>query len=126
MVPFHAAFTAAVRGVGRVHRHAAHRGTLALPGRASGFALGDVSLVASAELADRGHALDAELADLARRQLYESDVAFLAEQLRRTAGRANHLPALAGKQLEVVHHRAGRDVADLQRVAGKDVRAFAV
>ena len=80
VVALHAAFTAAVRVVHRVHRHAAHRRTLAVPPRASRLAVRHVLVVQIAELADRGHAIHAELPHFARRQLHQRDVAFFAQQ----------------------------------------------
>src|SRR5690606_27040042 len=41
------------------------------------------------------------------------------------AGRSGHLGALTGTELDRVHDRAGRHVAELQRVAGLDVCARA-
>ena len=50
-------------------------------------------MVEVANLANRGHAIERELANFARRHFYQRYVAFLREQLRRRAGRANRLRA---------------------------------
>ncbi len=126
MVALHTAFTAAVRVIHRVHRHAAHRWTLSVPTRAARFPVGDIFMIHVTELPDRGHAIDAELPGLARGQLDQGGFPFLAQQLRRATSRANHLAALAGKQFQVVNHGAGRNVPELHRVPGKNVRALAV
>ncbi len=58
-------------------------------------------------------------------QLNQRDIAFFAEQLRRIAGGTNQLRAAAGIQLQIVERRAGRNQLNRQRIAGKNVRAFA-
>src|SRR6202048_3912188 len=118
------AFSSAVRMIHRVHGHAAHGGLDAAPPGASGLAKRFILMVKVANLANRGHAIDGKLANFAAGHLHQREVAFFAEQLRRAACRANRLPTASRVQLEVVHHRAGRNVANLQRVAGKNVRAF--
>ena len=72
------------------------------------------------------HAIDAEFANFARRQLYQCDIAFFAQQLRRTARRTHYLSAFARIQFQVVHHGAGRNVPERQGVSRQNVRAFAV
>src|SRR6266404_6032892 len=119
------AFSSAVRMIHRVHGHAAHGGLDAAPPGASGLAKRFILMVKVANLANRGHAIDGKLAHFAAGHLHQRKVAFFAEQLRRATCRANGLSAASRVQLEVVHHRAGRNVANLQRVAGKNVRAFA-
>src|SRR5471030_59851 len=64
------AFAATQRMVNRVHRHAAHVRTLALPAAAAGLADRDVLVVDVADRADRREALHVDLADLARRHLH--------------------------------------------------------
>src|SRR5262245_45610981 len=61
------AFTAAVRVVHRIHRHTAVVRTLAHPALAAGLADRDVLVVEVADLADRRHAVDKNLARLAGR-----------------------------------------------------------
>src|SRR6266851_313000 len=118
------AFSSAVRMIHRVHGHAAHSGLNAAPPRASGLAESFILMVEVAHLANRGHAIDGKLAHFSAGHLHQRQVALFAEQLRRAARRAHRLPPAARVQFEVVHHRARRNVANLQRVAGKNVRAF--
>ena len=61
------------------------------------------------------------LADLARRQLQQRHAAFFRNQLRLRSGRARHLPALARLQFDIVHHGAGRNILERQRIADQDV-----
>src|SRR5258707_7034954 len=119
------AFSSAVRMIHSVHGHAAHGGLDAAPPGASGLAKRFILMIKVANLANRGHAIDGKLAHFAAWHLDQREVAFFAEQLRRATCRANGVSAASRVQLEVVHHRAGRNVANLQRVAGKNVRAFA-
>src|SRR6266851_1459563 len=119
------AFSSAVRMIHRIHGHAAHRGLDAAPPRAPGLAEGFVFMVKVAHLANRGHAIDGKLAHFAAGHLHQREVPFFAEQLRRSARGAHGLAAASRVQLEVVHHRAGRNVANHQRVAGKNIRGFA-
>src|SRR6202034_207250 len=107
VIALHAAFTSAVRMVNRVHGHAAIRRTAPVPARASRLAVGHVLVVEIDELSDSSHAVHTELSDFTGRQLYQRKTAFLTQQLRRPARRADHLRAFAWKQLEVMHHRAG-------------------
>ena len=78
-------------------------------------------VLAVADLADGRAAVEVDPAHLARGQADLRLVAFLGHQLRRGAGRAHQLRALADLQLDVVDHRADRDEAQRQRVAGLDV-----
>src|SRR6202795_2543728 len=126
VVALHTALAAAVRMVHRVHRYAAHRWTLAVPARAARFSVRNILVIEVPELADRGHAINAESPHFTRSHLHQGELAFLAQKLRRPARCANHLPALAGKELEIVNHRSRRDMAEPQRVARKNVRALAV
>src|SRR5215469_13280794 len=125
VITLHAAFTTAVRMIHGVHGHAANGRFLAAPTRAARLAIGLILVVEIANLADRGHAIDREPADFAGRHLHERIVALLAEKLRRSTSRANGLAAATGIEFEIVHHRAGRNVADLQGVARKNIRIFA-
>src|ERR1700736_4875982 len=65
VISLHAAFTATVRMVHRVHGHATHRGTLAVPPRATRFPVSHVFMIQVAKLADRGHAIHAEFSHFA-------------------------------------------------------------
>src|SRR5216683_2463273 len=125
MIALYLAFAAAVRMVDGIHSHAAHRRLDALPTRASCFSIGFILMIEVADLADRRHALHGKLANFAGRQLHERQVAFFAQQLRRAAGRTHHLAAAPRIEFQVVHHRAGRNVLELQRIARKNVRALA-
>ena len=115
------ALAAAVRVIHRVHRDAAIVRHLAHPALASGLAERYVFVLDVAHLADGRHALHRHAADFARGQLQQRDAAFVRNQLRLRAGRARHLRALAGLQLDVVNHRAGRDVLQRQRIADQNV-----
>src|SRR6267142_1646383 len=115
------ALAAAHRVVDRVHDRAAHRGPEALPAHAPGLADRDVLVIEVADLAHGGHAVERDQPHLARGQPQRRAGAFLGEQLGLGAGTAAHLRAAAGLQLDVVHERADRDVADRQRVARHDV-----
>src|SRR6202167_3488422 len=126
MISLHTAFTTAVRMIHRLPRHAAHRGPLAMPSRATCFPVGHIFVIQISKLDDGSHALNAGSPDLTRRQLHEGEIVFLAQELRCSTGGANHLPAFAGKKLEIVNHGPGRNMPKLHGVAGKDVGAFAV
>src|SRR6478672_8514634 len=110
------AFTAAERVVDGVHRDAAHVRPLAHPPAPAGLADRDVLVVDVADLADRGEALDVDLADLARRHLHRGVVAFLGDELHRRPGAARNLSALARLQFHVVELRAEGDVLDRPRL----------
>ena len=98
-------------------------GTLAHVARAAGLADDLVLVLDVAELTDRRAAVDVNLAHFARRHAHLRVLVFLGHQLRRNAGRAHELAALTGAQLDVVDHRADRNVLDRQRVADLDVGA---
>src|ERR1019366_585647 len=115
------AFTAAMRVIHRVHGDAAVVGHLAQPTLASGFAEGNVFVIEVAHLSNGGHAFERHAADLARRQFQQRGAAFLGNQLRLRTGRARHLPALAGTQLDVMDDGAGRHIFHRQGVAHEDV-----
>ena len=74
---------------------------------------------------DRRAAVDRDAAHLGRRKPQRRVHAFLGDQLDRRAGAAAHLAARTRLQLDVVHGRADRDVAQRQRVADADLRALA-
>src|SRR5207302_3671551 len=99
MIALDAPFTAAVRMIHGVHGYAADRGPDAPPTRAPGLSEGFILMVEIAHLANRGHAIHGKFANFAGRQLYESDLAFLAQQLRRAACRTNDLSAAPGVEL---------------------------
>src|SRR5579864_211231 len=126
MVALDSAFTAAVRVIDRVHSHAAVRWPPPMPARAPCLAVRDVFMIQIAKLADSRHAVQREFPRFARWQLDERDVALFAEQLSGAPRRTHQLSALAGRKLEVVHHRAGRNIANRQSVAGQNVRRGSV
>src|SRR6185437_14249040 len=97
-----------------------------VPARASRLAVRDVFVIQVTELADSRHAIQREFPRFARGQLDQRNVAFFAEQLRRSPRRTHQLSALAWRKLKVVHHRAGRNITNRQRVAGQNVRRGAV
>src|SRR5258708_15127154 len=103
-------FTTTVRVIDRVHRDTAVGGANTLPAIASGLADGDVLVVGVANLSDGRHALDEDLAGLARGQLEERVVAFLGDELNLGSGRAGHLCTLTGAKLDVVDRRASGNV----------------
>src|SRR5215468_3142003 len=116
------AFTASMRMIHRVHRHAAHRRALAQPPRATGLADRNVLVLDVAHLSDGGHAVDRDDANLARWQPELRLNAVFGDQLREAARASGHLAAFTGFQLDVVNLRAQRNVFDRKRVAGEDVR----
>ena len=77
------------------------------------------------DLADRGAAVDRHASHLGGREAQGGEVALLGHELDAGTGRAGHLAAGAGLELDVVHHGADGDVAHRQGVAGTDVRALA-
>src|SRR5579885_2640468 len=88
VIALHPAFTAAMRVVHRIHGHASHRRPLAMPTRPPSIAVGNVFVVQIADLADGGHAIDAKAPHFTGRQLYQRQIAFLAQQLRRNEPRS--------------------------------------
>src|SRR5207237_9611454 len=107
--------------VNGVHGDAADVRAYAVPARAPGLAVRDVLVLDVTDLADGRVADDGHAPNLARRHTHLRVVAFLRNQLREAARRAHQLSALARPEFDVVNLRAERDVADGQRVAGKDV-----
>src|SRR4051812_18991316 len=115
------ALTATVRVVDRVHRDAADGRALALPPHAAGLAPVDVGLLGVADLADRGAAAQVDHPHLTRGHPQRGVLALLGQQLGAGAGRTGQLGAAAGPQLDRVHDRTGRHVAQRQAVARLDV-----
>src|SRR5689334_4970861 len=104
------AFAATERVIDRVHRDAAHVRTLAHPALAAGLADRHVLVIDVADLADGCKALDADVAELAGRHLHRGVEPFLGHHLNRRTGGTGDLAAFALLQLDVVHHRAERNV----------------
>src|SRR5262245_29517675 len=119
------ALATAVRVVDRVHDDTADGRALALPPHPAGLAPVDVRLLGVADLADGGAAAHVDVAHLAGRHAQLRAAALLGDQLGRDAGRAGDLGAATRTQLDAVHGRADRDVAQRQVVAGLDVGARA-
>src|SRR6187549_1639305 len=108
-----------------VHRYAAVVRTAPEPTGATRLAQADVLVFEIRDLTDGGTAQHVDLANLAARQLDLRVGAVFGHQLSRGAGGANQLAALAFAHLDVVDHRAGRDVAERQGIAGANVREAA-
>src|SRR6266508_1749951 len=119
------ALAASERAIDRVHGHPAHARALALPAHAAGLAPADQLLLGVADLTHRGPAGGLHLADLPRGQPERGQRAVLGHQLGPGTGRAGQLGAAARAELDVVHHRADRDVPQRQGVARLDVGALA-
>src|SRR3954468_14691984 len=117
------ALATAVRVVDRVHGDTADGRALALPAHPAGLAPVDVGLLGVADLADGRPAADVDVADLTGRHAQLRVRAVLRDELDRRAGRAGDLRAAAGTELDRVHGRTGRDVAQRQVVARLDVGA---
>src|SRR4051794_37770292 len=117
--------SAAVRVVDRVHGDAAALRPLALVPVAAGLADLHVLMLGVRNRADGRAALPAHHPDLRCRQPEADHRALLCDHLDRRTGGAAELAALAGGQLDVVHHGAGRDSRERKRVAGGDVGALA-
>ena len=107
--------------IDRIHHHAANRRLDAHPALAPGLADGHVFVLDVAELTDRSHAIHVHLAHFAGRQAYLRVFAFLGQKLRRAARRAHQLAAFARPHLDIVNHRAGRNILQRQGVPGNDV-----
>src|SRR5262245_52206763 len=121
MVAFALALAAAHGVVDGVHDRPAHGRAEAHPAHTTGLADRDVFVIEVADLADRGHALDGHVANLARRQLERGAIALLGQELRLRPRAAAELPAAPRLQLHVVHEGADGDIAQRERVAGQDV-----
>src|SRR5258708_23731026 len=114
-------FTTTVRVIDGVHRDTAVGGANTLPAITAGLADGDVLVVGVADLADGRHALDEDLAGLARWQLEQSVFAFLGDELDSGTGGAGPLRTLAGTELDVGHRRTGGDALPRKRISGQGV-----
>src|SRR6478752_4200186 len=108
-----------------VHRYAAVVRTTPEPTGAARLAQADVLVFEVRDLADGCAAQHVDLANLAARQFDLRVGAVFGHQLSRGAGGANELSAFAFAHLDVVDHRAGRDVTERQAIAGANVREAA-
>src|ERR687893_339334 len=115
------ALTATVRVIDRVHHHTANRGSLSLPAHPAGLAPVDVALFGVSDLTDRGATPDIDIANLSGRHPQLAVRTVLGHQLNPRPSRAGDLRAATGTELDRVHHRADRDIAQRQVVARLDV-----
>ena len=118
------AFAAAVGMVVRVHNRAAHGGSPAHMALSAGLTDLYVLMVNIADLADSGHAVYADIAQLAGRQAEKSHAVFLSHKLSHVAGCTSQLSALAGIQLHIVEEGTNRNIVQRQSIAGLDIRGF--
>src|SRR5262245_50554098 len=95
MIALPLALAAAHRVIDGVHHRAAHRRPEPLPPHAAGLADRDVLVIEIADLADRRHAVELHLADLAGRELQVRVVAFLGQELGKRARAPAELATLA-------------------------------
>src|SRR5262249_29638584 len=116
------AFTTTVRVIDRVHGLAADRRADTEPALRTGLAVHLQVVFVVRHLADGGAAVDVHLAALARLQAQQRGDAFARRERSGGAGAAHHLAALAGLELDVVHDRTDRDVAQLHGIARLDRR----
>src|SRR5215831_46007 len=116
------ALATAHRMVDGIHHSAPHGGTESLPANPASLADRDVLVIQIADLSDRRHAVELDLADLAGGQLDVGVIALLGQELGQGAGAPAELAALAGLELDVVHERAERDIPDGQGIARQDIR----
>ncbi|MPN03492.1 hypothetical protein SDC9_150722 [bioreactor metagenome] len=114
-----------MRVVVRVHDGTAYCRPEAHVALAAGLADVDVLVVDVADLADRGPGFDRDQANFARREPELRVFALFGHQLRRVACGPAQLAALAGLELDIVHHRAYGDVLNLERVADFDIGRLA-
>src|SRR6266851_5427116 len=123
MVALALAFAAAHRMIDGIHDGAAHGGPEPLPAHSTRLAHGYVLVVEVADLAYGGHALELDLAHLARGQLEVGVVAFLGQELGLGARAPAELLAVLVVQ-ERDARRAARIVLD-PRHHGRDADLFA-
>src|SRR5690606_18813721 len=109
-----------VRVVHRVHGGAADGGLDAAPTVGAGLAQLLQAVLVIADFADGGPALGRNLAHLTRTQAQGRVTLFAGNQLHRSAGGACDLRTLARLELDAMHRRADRDIAQRQGVAGLD------
>src|SRR5690606_4872401 len=113
------------RVVDRVHHHAANGRANANPALGAGLAQLLQAVLAVADFADGGAAVDRDATHLAGTQTQGGVAGLAGDQLHRSAGAAGDLGALARTQLHAVDRAAHRDVAQLQAVARLDRRLAA-
>src|SRR5688500_9409114 len=119
------ALAAAERVIDRIHGDTAVVRLLPEVAGPAGLAVGHVLVILVADDADGGVAAHVHLAHLAGGQTEGGPVAFASHELRADAGGTDHLAALAFLQLDVVNHRAERDLRERQSVPDEDVGILA-
>src|SRR5262249_25714349 len=87
------------------------------PALAAGLADRDVHVVRIRHRPDRGHAAAVDQALLGRIEPHNDVVAVATDDLCIGAGRTRDLPALAELELDIVHDRADRNIAERHGVA---------
>ena len=95
---FRFALAAAHRVIDRVHDHAAHMRSAALPAGPSCFAARDVHMIDVADLADGREAVLVNAADFARRHFHQRIAGFAVAKRRLLTGTARDLSATARSQ----------------------------
>ena len=119
--PFGSTFTTTVRMIDRVHGHATYRRTHTSPATCAGLAELAEIVFAMTDFADCGTTVNMNPAHFARPKSQRCVSAFACGELRRTAGRANHLSTLARLHFDVVHDRTDRHALERHRVSGLDI-----
>ena len=109
------------RVIDRVHDHAAHVRTPALPAGASGLAARHVHVIDVADLADRREAGLVDPANFAGRQFHQRVTGFAVAQRRLLPGAARNLAAAARGDLNVMNVRSQRNRLSGKRIA--EIRA---
>src|SRR6266436_4256399 len=118
------AFSATMRMVNRIHRHAAYVRSDTAPAGAAGFAQRDIFVLDIPNLSDCGPAFNRHSPYFARRHAQLRVSTLLGQQLSEGSGSARHLPAFAGTHFNIVNLRTQRDVANRQSISGKNVRVL--
>ena len=108
------ALAAAHRVIDRVHDHAAHVRTPALPAGPPGLAARHVHVIDVADLADRRETGFVNPANFARRKFHQRVTGFAVTERRLLSGAARDLTAAAWSDLNVMNVRAERNRAERQ------------
>src|SRR5215510_14584402 len=116
------ALAAPVGVIDGVHRQAAHGRSDSKPTASACLPEADDFVVDVAQLPHRRAAVDQDFAHRPRGQPHLGVVPLLGHQLSPGAGGPNQLTPATGLELEVVNHRADRDVLQREAVSWADVR----
>src|SRR5476651_2695348 len=111
--------------VDRVHHHTANGRANTQPALRASLAELLQAVLAVADFADRGAAIDRDATHLAGAQTQRGVTRLASHQLNRGASAAGDLRALAGTQFDAVNGATHRDAAQLQAVASLDRRFVA-